>query len=725
MVSLRRNIIFFFLLDWCRQSGAPTRIIECPNCNRRPQLSPQQARAQPQLVSPLRRLPVLNLNPQAPPFVPQNAQPAFVLPVVPLLPPAPARRRLAANPPPQANVQQLRHVPARRRLRGVREPQPSTTTAVTLDSAGEQLVKEIADDHRARLRRFTHNCDMSPPKKSHSNFPIEDYEQSLSAVRHREELKLLDEVYLASTETYSLWPNHRRAKLLYQLNAWLERFHFEKEHLTNLRQELAARRSQLKNDRKLLTSIGSMLKMTSAGLSDGFALKRRFATCDSRDYAIEQGTTQFIVMASVKKLAEIATVLDPAVEKNIGFGQVIASDSRNEELVDQEAFSFQITAKEFAVPSDETTYWCIVQKMPEQVAMLKHHAIKMEAIVQDGNEHLVHHMEIFHCEKPQKKEYEGRCRDKWRPRDSNSCNRVIAAWAKGAQAFIYPPEAGLPLGGRDSVPYIMVEIHYNNEKRVSGVVDSSGFKFTVTPNLRANDAGIMEIGLIYSDTMSIPPQQRAFPLTAFCPSACTKLYPDEGINIFGSQLHAHLTGRKLWTSIYRKGVKIGEINRDNHYSPHWQHIQKLEPSIRVRRGDVLMTTCVHETIDRKSTTFGGYSIIDEMCVNYLYYYPQSVVNVCKSSVNNDTLARFFQLNGVPSSIKLISERYDSIEWNGENVKDLMEMYSTASLNMHCLQDDGTLFKDREVNWSSVWRPRAIAPPFDRSPQRVECPAIND
>lgn len=51
-------------------------------------------------------------------------------------------------------------------------------------------------------------------------------------------------------------------------------------------------------------------------------------------------------------------------------------------------------------------------------------------------------------------------------------------------------------------------------------------------------------------------------------------------------------------------------------------------------------------------------------------------------------ARF---RGVSTSIKSISERYDSIEWNEKNVNDLSELYSTASLNMHCLQDDGTLF----------------------------------
>ncbi|KIH68902.1 copper type II ascorbate-dependent monooxygenase domain protein [Ancylostoma duodenale] len=98
--------------------------------------------------------------------------------------------------------------------------------------------------------------------------------------------------------------------------------------------------------------------------------------------------------------------------------------------------------------------------------------------------------------------------------------------------------------------------------------------------------------------------------------------PSGGIHVFGSQLHAHLSGRKIFTSHYRSGVKIGEINRDNHYSPHWQHIVFIRPYIHVMPG--------------------GYGIEDEMCVNYIYYFPASEVEVCKSAVDNTTLHTFFE-----------------------------------------------------------------------------------
>lgn len=46
--------------------------------------------------------------------------------------------------------------------------------------------------------------------------------------------------------------------------------------------------------------------------------------------------------------------------------------------------------------------------------------------------------------------------------------------------------------------------------------------------------------------------------------------PDSGIHIFASQLHTHLTGQKVVTVLARDGQEREVVNRDNHYSPHFQ-----------------------------------------------------------------------------------------------------------------------------------------------------------
>lgn len=77
----------------------------------------------------------------------------------------------------------------------------------------------------------------------------------------------------------------------------------------------------------------------------------------------------------------------------------------------------------------------------------------------------------------------------------------------GADAFVYPEEAGLPIGGPGFNRHVMLEIHYNNPELRAGTVDSSGVRFVMTKSLRKYDAGVIELGLEYTDKMAIPPGQ--------------------------------------------------------------------------------------------------------------------------------------------------------------------------------------------------------------------------
>ena len=54
-----------------------------------------------------------------------------------------------------------------------------------------------------------------------------------------------------------------------------------------------------------------------------------------------------------------------------------------------------------------------------------------------------------------------------------------------------------------------------------------------------------------------------------------KGFPRNGIIIFGSQLHTHGSGFKVSTKHFRDGNELPEINRDDHYSPHFQEIRLL------------------------------------------------------------------------------------------------------------------------------------------------------
>lgn len=53
--------------------------------------------------------------------------------------------------------------------------------------------------------------------------------------------------------------------------------------------------------------------------------------------------------------------------------------------------------------------------------------------------------------------------------------------------------------------------------------DSSGIRLYYTATLRPYDAGIMELGLVYTPVMAIPPGEDNFILTGYCTDKCTQL----------------------------------------------------------------------------------------------------------------------------------------------------------------------------------------------------------
>lgn len=243
----------------------------------------------------------------------------------------------------------------------------------------------------------------------------------------------------------------------------------------------------------------------------------------------------------------------------------------------------------------------------------------------------------------------------------------------------------------------MLEVHYNNPLKKKGIRDSSGIRLFYTPTLRKYDVGVLEIGLEYTDKNSLPPGSKRFDLSGYCVAECTRVgLPEKGIIIFASQLHTHLNGKRVWTKHIRGGVELEELNRDNHYSPHFQEIRLLKRPVHVLPGDVLINTCHYQSLSQKNITLGGFGIEDEMCVNYMHYYPQSNLEVCKSSIDTETLFKYFDYmekfeDDNTSQEKSVRENYQSIKWNGHKNKFLKVLYETSPLSIQCNKSSGDRF----------------------------------
>lgn len=434
--------------------------------------------------------------------------------------------------------------------------------------------------------------------------------------------------------------------------------------------------------------------------ADGFYLlfKRSFATCDPRDYLIEDGTVHFIYGFLDKQLASLEHLNLSRIETGLQRVVLLRPDTPPPTLP-PDISTLDVRSPNVTIPSQETTYWCFIQKLPEN--MPKNHIVMYEPVITPGNEAIVHHIEVFECapkvhEVPK---FSGSCEDKMKPKKLDSCRHVLAAWAMGAEPFYYPPDAGLPIGGPEGSKFLRLEVHYHNPLILTGRRDSSGIRLHFTPSLRHYEAGIMELGLVYTPIMAIPPRQQAYALSGYCTSKCTQTaLPPQGIYVFASQLHTHLAGRAVRTVLIRGGREVEVLSQDPHYSAHYQMIRSLRKMVHILPGDVLITKCTYNTEDRTKPTVGGFGIMEEMCVDYIHYYPRTQLELCKTHVDPGYLQKYFNfINRFHSDDRCVcgdvnvTEQYQQLKWDAFTGEVLDSLYNAAPISMHCNQSTAQLF----------------------------------
>uniref|UniRef100_A0A3B4G1F7 Dopamine beta-hydroxylase n=1 Tax=Pundamilia nyererei TaxID=303518 RepID=A0A3B4G1F7_9CICH len=395
--------------------------------------------------------------------------------------------------------------------------------------------------------------------------------------------------------------------------------------------------------------------------AEGYYLlfKRPFSTCDPRDYVIEEGTVHIIYGFLVKPLASLDKLNLSEIRTGVQRVLMLRPDTPPPTLP-PDVQMLDVVAPNVIIPNQETTYWCYIHNLPENLT--KNHIV-MSAIT-PGNEAIVHHIEVFECspDVPAVPGYSGSCDDKMKPKKLNFCRHVLAAWAMGA------------------------------ERR-----DSSGIRLYYTPSLRRYDAGIMELGLVYTPVMGIPPKQHTFYLSGYCTSKCTQTaLPSGGIYVFASQLHTHLAGRGVRTILVRGGKELEVVQEDQHFSTHYQTIRVLRKMVNILPGDVLITKCTYNTEDRSKPT-GGFGIMEEMCVNYIHYYPRTQLELCKSHVDQGYLQKYFNFINFHGNDQCVcgevsvTEQFSQLEWDEFTGEVLDSLYNTAPISMHCNQSTARLF----------------------------------
>eukprot|EP00877_Chromochloris_zofingiensis_P000822 jgi/Chrzof1/10740/Cz05g10200.t1 len=290
------------------------------------------------------------------------------------------------------------------------------------------------------------------------------------------------------------------------------------------------------------------------------------------------------------------------------------------------------------IPPQETTYMCKFIHLPSD---RKYHIVSYTGVVTSK---FLHHMVLDKCRrvrndfviqifrgastvKPPGMTPQQAAGQPWDCTTSGPpCSESVMIWAPGTGSVQLPQQAGLPFGDGEA-EWFSLNAHYTNEQGVTGQVDSSGFRVSYTSQLRPHDMGVLRLGEMH---LVIPPGQAAHTSPPnLCPATCTRKLKTP-LTLVYNYFHMHQTGTAISTRLIRNGQELQPLGEIRSYDFNFQGASPILSAARqLLPGDSLLTTCVFDSRKRNTTTTFGASTFNEMCYNFLAYYPRdSGINTC-------------------------------------------------------------------------------------------------
>jgi hypothetical protein len=273
-----------------------------------------------------------------------------------------------------------------------------------------------------------------------------------------------------------------------------------------------------------------------------------------------------------------------------------------------EVLRWEVRMPDFSPPAPYPTFYsCYSQTISVDGPV---HLIGFEPKVTDPH---VHHYVVQVLPSPQVDDPASLCiEDPW--------TDMLWGWAPGGENLYLPPDAGFRAGENGTVT-VRFQVHYDNPLQ-QAFTDSGGFDILYTDELRPYDAGFAAFGDIAN--IYIPANEPAHEHVASCGANFTQAVFDGPLNVIGTWLHAHNRGSVLWGEVIPgSGLAPFELGRADPYLFDYQTVELAPEGTVLMPGDEIRTHCVFDNSDNSNPVTGGTATADEMCVNFVLYYPKS------------------------------------------------------------------------------------------------------
>jgi len=349
-------------------------------------------------------------------------------------------------------------------------------------------------------------------------------------------------------------------------------------------------------------------------------LSRALNTSDKQDHPlIDDGVSNRVIIAygNTKQFSYHGEATRSSMRLNF-FRRSAATSIESDSFFDFLVHNPNKPNEPFEIPVNGNvggvnTYTDYCMDIPSELLSKPVHLTDIEAMITPGNELVVHHFLIYTSE------YSCSNRDAM-----NHRSLIWAYGGAGTSALHLPPEVGIRLS---NVKSLHNNVHYYNTEKKAGLKDESGVRIHYTTTLRLHDMGMMGFGdwgqLNSGRSLTEGQGQNPAPLARW-QYQCTiaNLAEGESVTSFMGLQHMHRDGFAFNTRVEDKHGTIKKDINTSFYRGDLQDTSNFSQAIKIEKGDKVTTDCIFNVAGGTGTQKFGLGSEDEMCIEWLYYYPK-------------------------------------------------------------------------------------------------------
>lgn len=204
---------------------------------------------------------------------------------------------------------------------------------------------------------------------------------------------------------------------------------------------------------------------------------------------------------------------------------------------------------------------------------------------------------------------------------------LTAALDLGAPGLNWPVGMAQAFGGHNQI----LQLHHHNPSQIGGLTDiESGVRLKMTTERPRNVITGLTVGLHPYGEMAIPPNVSNVTMQVDCALNITGK-----VQVVAYAPRAHGLGRKILTQILRPHhhnpttlLRVGDVGDVEHYDFNSQRIWQYNSTEyqTLLPGDTVRVLCNYDSRSRAAVTSAGFGSEDEMCMTFLFVYPQEHVS---------------------------------------------------------------------------------------------------